>query len=189
MGVVILAGPSGSGKSHLVRKLGWSVLRLDDFYRDVGDPGLPMSSLGIPDWDDPRSWNGAAAVAAIVELCRHGSAQVPTYDIARSRAVGTHVVTTDGRPLIAEGLFAPQIVAACRDAGVLDHAICLRRNRYITFVLRLARDLREGRKSPLTLVRRGWRLLRDEPEIIADAVAQGCVPMHPRDAYALLSSA
>ena len=38
MGVVIVAGPSGSGKSHLGERLGWTVLRLDDFYREGDDP-------------------------------------------------------------------------------------------------------------------------------------------------------
>ncbi len=57
MGVVILAGPSGSGKSHLAARLGWTVLRLDDFYRDADEPDMPRSSLGIVDWDDVESWN------------------------------------------------------------------------------------------------------------------------------------
>ena len=65
---------------------------------------------------------------------------------------------------------------------MLDAAICLRRNRMVTFGLRLGRDLREGRKSPLVLVRRGWRLMKDEPRIVADAVAHGCEPMTPRQA-------
>ncbi len=86
----------------------------------------------------------------------------------------------------AEGLFAPVIVDACRAAGVLDRAICLHRPRLVTFALRLVRDLREGRKPPWVLVRRGWRLLQDEPRIIADAVARGCEPMSPRQARRLL---
>jgi len=187
MGVVILAGPSGSGKSHLAARLGWPVLHLDDFYRDLDAPDMPRSSLGIVDWDDPRSWDAAAAVDAIVQLCRTGEAEVPVYDLSQSRAIGTHTVRTDGKPLIAEGLFAPEIVAVCRAAGVLDHAIVLRRNRLITFALRLVRDLREGRKSPWVLVRRGWRLMLDDPHVIARAVSRGCAPMSPRQAWMLLS--
>ncbi|MDR7087636.1 uridine kinase [Aeromicrobium panaciterrae] len=182
MGVVILAGPSGSGKSHLAARLGWTVLRLDDFYRDADEPDMPRSSLGIVDWDDVGSWNAAAAVDAIKSLCETGSADVPVYDIAVSARTGAHSLTLDGTRFIAEGLFAPAIVDACRAAGILDAAICLRRNRMVTFALRLARDLREGRKSPLVLVRRGWRLMKDEPRIIADAVAHGCMPMTPRQA-------
>lgn len=186
--VVILAGPSGSGKSHLAERLGWTVLRLDDFYHDHDHPGLPLSTLGIVDWDDVRSWNLEAAMTAIEELCRHGRTQVPVYDISVSQAVGTHEVVLNGDRFIAEGLFATDMVAPCREAGVLDAAICLTRPRPVVFWLRLVRDLRESRKPPMTLVRRGWRLMRDQPRVIAEAVAAGCVPMHPRRAYRFLTS-
>lgn len=186
MGVVILAGPSGSGKSHLAERLGWAVLRLDDFYRDAGEPDLPRSSLGIVDWDDVASWNAADAVDAIRTLCKTGLADVPVYDLAASARVGSHTLTLSSDRFIAEGLFAPAIVDACRDAGILDAAICLRRNRMVTFGLRLVRDLREGRKSPWVLVRRGWRLMKDEPRIVADAVRHGCEPMSPRQARRML---
>lgn len=180
MGVVILAGPSGSGKSHLAENLGWMVLRLDDFYRDGDEPDMPRSTLGITDWDDPASWNAQAAVEAILALCTVGSAEVPVYDIAASARIGTRTLGPVGDRFIAEGLFAPLVVDACRDAGILDAAICLRRHRAITFCLRLARDLRESRKSPWVLARRGWRLMRAEPGIVADAVARGCTSMTPR---------
>ena len=186
--VVILAGPSGAGKSHLSDRLGWTVLRLDDFYHPVDHPGLPLSTLGIPDWDDVRSWDLGAAMAAIEELCREGRTQVPVYDISVSRAVGTREVVLTGDRFIAEGLFATDMVAPCRDAGLLDAAICLTRPRPVVFALRLVRDLRESRKPPLTLVRRGWRLMKDQPRIIAAAVAAGCRPMHPRRAYRFLTS-
>lgn len=182
MGVVILAGPSGSGKSHLAAKLGCPVLRLDDFYRDIDEPDMPRSSLGIVDWDDPASWSSADAVGTITELCAVGTVDVPVYDIAASRRTGTQTLSAPEGRFIAEGLFAPVIVDACREANILDAAICLRRNRMITFALRLTRDLREGRKAPWVLARRGWRLMKDEPRIIAEAVAHGCTPMSPRAA-------
>lgn len=184
---MIVAGPSGSGKSHLAATLGWPVLRLDDFYRDGDAPHMPASSLGLVDWDNPASWDAEAAVAAIAELCSTGRAEVPVYDIATSRRTSTQVLHAPGGRFIAEGLFAPEIVDACRDANLLSQAICLHRHRLITFVLRLVRDLREGRKSPWVLARRGWRLLQDEPRIVADAVAHGCTAMSPRRARALLA--
>lgn len=184
---MIVAGPSGSGKSHLAAVLGWPVLRLDDFYRDLDAPDMPVSSLGLVDWDDPASWDAGAAVAAIADLCTTGRAEVPVYDIAASRRTGTQTLHVPEGRFIAEGLFAPVIVDACREAGLLSLAICLHRHRLITFVLRFVRDLREGRKSPWVLVRRGWRLMQDEPRIVADAVAHGCTAMRPSEARRLLS--
>ena len=39
--VVLLAGPSGTGKSSLAALTGLPILRLDDFYKDGDDPTLP----------------------------------------------------------------------------------------------------------------------------------------------------
>ena len=184
--VVVVAGPSGVGKSHLAEVLGWSVLRLDDFYRDGDEPDLPRSSLGIVDWDHVDSWSAADAVGAIAELCASGRTAVPVYDLATSRRTGTRDVSAGSR-FVAEGLFAPAVVTACREAGLLDRAICLRRPAPVTFAMRLVRDLREGRKAPWILVRRGWRLMRAEPAIVRAAVEAGCEPMSPRRARRVLA--
>ncbi len=183
--VVVLAGPSGSGKSRLAARLGLPVLRLDDFYREIIDPDMPRSTGGSIDWDDILSWDLAAAVMAIESLCDHGNAFVPSYDIARSMRTGSNTLTSSDL-FVAEGLFAPEIATACRERGLLAAAICVRHNRFATFILRLVRDLREGRKSPWLLVRRGLRLLHAEPDIVAHATAHGCTPMTPRQAERML---
>jgi uridine kinase len=181
--IVVLAGPSGSGKSRLASRLGLPVLRLDNFYRDGDDASLP-SAFGIVDWDDSASWNHAAAVEAACRLAREGAADVPVYDIPTSRGTGTSLLETGGAPLVvAEGIFAAEVIPDLRDAGVLADAICLTHPSVVTFVRRLTRDLREGRKPPLTLVRRGLSLLRNEPRIVAHQVALGAVPCSPAHAY------
>jgi uridine kinase len=38
------------------------------------------------------------------------------------------------------------------------------------------------------LLRRGWLLMRQEPRIVAHAVASGCVPMTPERAYHRISA-
>src|SRR5882724_2788676 len=65
--VVLLAGPSGSGKTTLAARLGWPVLRLDDFYREGHDPLLPRDDAGRADWDHPAAWNAEDALSAIVK--------------------------------------------------------------------------------------------------------------------------
>ena len=46
---------------------------------------------------------------------------------------------------------------------------------------RLARDLKERRKPPLTLVRRGLTLMRAEPEIVRRQTDLGARPARPTD--------
>lgn len=191
--VVVLAGPSGSGKSRLAERMrhahGWPIVRLDDFYRQDGDPDLPRSSeLGIVDWDHPDSWDRTGAVAALDSLVRHGHATMPVYDIGTSSVVGEHTVRAGPQDLvIAEGIFAAEAIASLRTAGLLHSAWCIRHHRVHTFVLRLVRDLAERRKPPLTLLHRGWVLLREEPRIVARHVALGAHPATPAQAERELS--
>jgi uridine kinase len=181
--VVLLAGPSGSGKSSLARRLGVPVVCLDDFYRAGDDPELPVCSLGIVDWDDPRAWDAERALAALGELIEHGTTEVPIYDLSADGPVGTRPVTLDGAPLvIAEGIFAAELIEACRRDGLLADALCLTHRPTVTFWRRLVRDLRERRKPPWTLLRRGVILLRREPEVVASHVALGAEPVHGHDA-------
>jgi uridine kinase len=191
--VVVLAGPSGAGKSHLAAVTGLPVLRLDDFYRSGDDPALPRithgANAGLVDWDDPRSWHADDAVRAICDLARSGRTVAPVYDIARNGPSGSHEVELGGaRLFVAEGIFAQEVVAACAERGVLAAALCLRQHPLVTFWRRLTRDLRERRKPPLVLLRRGWALMRDQPRVIADAAAHGCTVVSPREAAARISA-
>jgi uridine kinase len=188
--VVLLAGPSGSGKSSLAARTGLPVLRLDDFYKEAGDPTLPLvtGSTDI-DWDSPGSWDADAAVAAIVELCRTGRTTVPVYDIATSARVDTEAFDIDRTPLfVAEGIFAADIVERCQELGVLADALCLRGRPSTTFRRRLARDLREGRKSVGFLLRRGWRLMRAERSIVSHQTTLGAHPCDRDEALVRLAA-
>jgi uridine kinase len=175
---VLLTGPSGSGKSSLAARTGLPVLNLDDFYKEGDDPTLPTLPGGGTDWDSPRSWDADAAVAAIVTAVRGGTAVVPVYSIASSSIVGMTEFELGGAPVfVAEGIFAAEIIERCRAAGVLGDAVCLRGRPVVTAWRRFRRDLREGRKSVPFLLRRGWRLMRREREIVAGQVALGAAPL------------
>lgn len=181
--VILLAGPSGAGKSRLSERLGLPILQLDDFYKDGSDPSLPRFASGIVDWDHPDAWRADDALAAIEDVCRNGGTDHPIYDISANARVGHRELKLEGEVcFVAEGIFAAELVAACGGSGLLGTAICVRRSRWLTFVLRLTRDLRERRKPPLLLVRRGWWLARREPQIVASLVAKGCLALTPRQA-------
>ncbi|MFB9541177.1 MULTISPECIES: uridine kinase family protein [Streptomyces] len=189
--VVLLCGPSGSGKSLLAARSGLPVLRLDDFYKEGDDPTLPLveGSSDI-DWDHPDSWDADTAVTAITELCRTGRTAVPVYDISLSARTGEETVEIGRTPLfLAEGIFAAEIVTRCRELGVLADALCLSRGPVKTFRRRFLRDLKEGRKSVPFLLRRGWRLMRQERSIVARQTTLGAYACDRDEAMGRLAAA
>jgi uridine kinase len=191
--MIVLAGPSGAGKSRLAERIGLPVLRLDDFYKSGGDPTLPRittgANAGLVDWDHPQSWLLDYALAAVGRLCGDGRAEVPVYDIAHDGRCGTQLLDLGGnRFFVAEGIFAQEIVPQCRDRGQVAAAYCVRQHPLVTFWRRLTRDLREHRKPPLVLLRRGFALLRDQRQVVAHAVELGCEPVSPDEAYAAMAA-
>ncbi|MER8099874.1 ATP-binding protein [Kitasatospora sp. NPDC094016] len=175
--VVLLSGPSGSGKSSLAERSGLPVLQLDDFYKDGDDPTLPLLPDGAVDWDSPLAWHRDQAVAAIRGLYETGRADVPVYSIPDNGRIATRALELDGAPaFIAEGIFAAEITAECAAEGLLGDALCLRNGALTTAWRRLRRDVREGRKSLPVLLRRGWRLMRAERSIVGRQVTLGSHP-------------
>lgn len=183
--MILLAGASGSGKSRVARLSGCPQLALDDFYFDGDHPALPHT-LGIVDWDDIASWDFSGALAAVTALCHTGRSSVPVYDIATNARVGRRELNL-GRSsrFLAEGVFAADLVAACQEASLHVEALYLDRPRNVTLALRFVRDLREHRKPPWVLVRRGLARWRAEPEIRRHALELGCRPVSMREALAL----
>ncbi len=195
--VIVVAGPSGSGKSvlcaRLATRLHVPVVNLDDFYKDGDDPTLPRVHLPagptMVDWDHPESWSCEDALEALERLCTEGSAAIPVYDIAHDGRVGHRELSLTGADLVvAEGIFADRIVDGCRSRGLLAEAVCVRNPRLVTFVRRLTRDLREARKPPWVLLRRGLALLRSEPAVVERARRAGCRVMTADEAFALLTA-
>lgn len=183
--VILLAGASGSGKSRLATHSGRPRLSLDDFYFNGDHDALPRT-LGIVDWDSIASWDVDGALDAIVGLCAVGWAVVPQYDIAANARIGVRRLDLGEAPcFVAEGVFAPDLVGPCRAAGVVVDALYLDRHRSITLLLRLARDLKERRKPPWVLLRRGLARWRAEPEIRRHALELGCRPVSMRQALAI----
>ena len=127
--VILLAGPSGSGKTSLLRRVGAKRLKLDDFYRDGDEAGMPLVGGGITggagpgprgagsreasriDWDHPDSWDAERAMRAILDLCAVGRTEVPIYSIPCNAAVGRAGLDIGrAHAFVAEGVFAAELI-------------------------------------------------------------------------------
>jgi uridine kinase len=195
--VILLTGPSGSGKSRLAARSGLPVLRLDDFYKEAL-PGVPLPLLpgatgtgaSHVDWDSPASWDADAALTAITALSATGTAEVPVYDTAASAVRGHRTLSLDGaRAFVAEGVFAAELAARCGESGLLADTLCLCRGRALTAALRFWRDVREARKPLPVLVRRGLRLARAERAFVERQLALGARACGMREALARIAAA
>ena len=198
--VILLAGPSGSGKTSLLRRVGAKRLKLDDFYRDGDEAGMPLVGGGITggagrqeamsriDWDHPDSWDAERAMRAILDLCAVGRTEVPVYSIPDNAVVGRAGLDIGrAHAFVAEGVFAAELIDRCRAEGVLAAALVLRRPRIATWWFRLRRDLVERRKPPAVLLRRGLRLALEEPERIQDWMERGCRAVSRRQCEAAIA--
>lgn len=187
--IILLAGASGSGKSRVARRAGCPHVALDDFYHD-GDHGDLPHTLGIVDWDDVRSWDLSAAVAALRTMVCDGEVDLPVYRIEANARTGTRHLDLAGSPVVvAEGIFAPDLIGPCRAAGLEVEAVWLDRGRTLTAILRFVRDLREARKPPWVLIRRGIALWHAEPGQRARALDAGCRPRSLDASCALITGA
>lgn len=86
--------------------------------------------------------------------------------------------------IVAEGVFAIELLPLLRRAGIPAQAIYLDRPGLLVSWLRLRRDLALKRKPPLVLLRRGWALWRSQPALKRKAVAAGFTPLRMRAALA-----
>lgn len=176
--VVLLVGPSGCGKTFLAREAGLPILALDDFYRPATSPAMPIGADGQIDWEDPASWDGDAAAAALERLCCDDAVEVPDYSFHENRAVGTKHLDRGGSPIVlAEGIFAAELIERLRADGLLREALLIRQGRWKTFANRLVRDIREARKSRWYLVRQGLAKTMAEPAVVRHQLELGATPM------------
>lgn len=162
--VILLGGPSGSGKSYLASKYGNPHLPLDEYYRQISEDGhpvaFPRTAYGEIDWDHSGTWNKEAALRAIDELLETGRTMVPNYSIATSSYNGHREIRSDKGPIVAEGIFLYELLEPLRNKGINVQAYYVDEPALVTGIRRFVRDLAQRRKPVLFLLKRGYALFR-----------------------------
>ena len=119
--VVMLTGPSSSGKTTTAHKLAAAlrgagvesaVVSLDNFFKNVQDyPRLPD---GRPDYESVDALDIPAILRALASLIETGRAEIPDFDFNREQRVcGTLEVSVGRGVAVVEGIHAlnPRLVA------------------------------------------------------------------------------
>ena len=116
--------------------------------------------------------NGSAARVARRSRC---TTSPPTDRSARTSS------TWARRPSSPRGSSPRSSLRSCRERGLLLDAIVVQRDRWKNLVRRAARDLKDRRKPPGTIMRRGMHLYRVEQVVVDRATAAGCRPLGARE--------
>jgi uridine kinase len=91
-GVVLIGGPSGSGKSYLIRRLqelagdrNLVTIEGDNYFRDVDDPNYPKLENGNHYFDHFEALDSEGLKTNIEQLIEDGKAKIPIYDFGAVR--------------------------------------------------------------------------------------------------------
>lgn len=183
--VILLAGPSSSGKTTTANKLSEEFLKiginapvvsLDDFF--LGKENYPKLPDGSPDMEALEALDLPLINKLVKELMETGEAVFPTFDFATSRRSDvTHTVTLgEGGVLILEGLHAinPRLLDSISENKIFRLFVSVRTKylddekevlvpKDVRLIRRMVRDHKFRNHSPLeTLL--SWRDVLDGEE-------------------------
>ena len=113
--VVLIAGPSSSGKTTFCKKLTYAIqqqglqplsISLDDYYGDSAN--APLDEEGKPDWESLYALNLPMLQEHIATLLEGGGIRLPHYDFTTSRSTITdqHLRLLPDNVLLVEGIHA-----------------------------------------------------------------------------------
>lgn len=158
-----IAGPSGSGKSELSRRLagvtGAPVVSLDSYYRDLSH--LSLEQRAATNFDEPASLDDGLLLAQCHALFDGQTIDVPHYDFScHTRVPGTQRVEP-GETVIIEGLFT----LYWNDLRHLLHAaVYVDLEDAVCYARRLARDVRERGRTPESVEQQYFSTVRPMAE-------------------------
>lgn len=142
--VVCIAGQSCSGKTTLAQALaecnkGVSLLKMDDWFRDINDQGMPLAENGTVSFDWPQSYRWMEMQKSIVSLANGREIVYPSYDLASNKRLPENDwIMRPGKLIVVEGLYSILFCAdlAFKRINVWTHA---------PFFVRLQRRLQRDR--------------------------------------------
>ena len=113
--VVMLAGPSASGKTTTAKMLGEElenlgrpaqIVSMDDFY--LGEARVPRTPRGKPDFECVEALDIETIERCIGELLKTGESDIPTFDFTKSEPTGNtvHISLKGDKIAIIEGIHA-----------------------------------------------------------------------------------
>lgn len=153
--VVAVAGGSCSGKSYFCEKLvetltefniSQTKLILDDYFRDISDPQLPVGGGGLPLFDSPDSYQETEIKEHLLALVSGKTVECPVYDLTRNkRSYKKTVSKNPSEVIIVDGLFAIDIV---RSINVPSRYVFLDTSGLLRLKRRINRDVGRFNISP-----------------------------------------
>jgi len=161
--IIGVAGPSGSGKSELSRRLaavtGSQIISLDSYYRDLG--ALPFEERARTNFDEPESLDDELLLSHFAALASGNAIDVPIYDFATHARVPGGVRVEPGATVIVEGLFTLYWSELRQH---LHASVYVDLEDEICFARRLARDIRERGRTPECVERQYFATVRPMAE-------------------------
>ncbi len=150
--IVSICGPSGGGKSFLVRKFTNCVtVSTDDFY--LGKSQLRPDANGAYNFDTPEAVNleaCAEALRSLATLIPGSHIMVPDYDMRISEPVGSKVIIAPDETaiVVVEGIFAfhPPLL------DLADFRIFVEPPPEVILARRYKRDTEERGRTPLSIL-------------------------------------
>jgi uridine kinase len=182
---VAVAGPSGSGKSHLAQVLVEAIgpetcglISMDSYYKDLSH--LLFAERQLVNFDHPSALDEVRWASDLESLCRGESARIPIYDFT------THTRAAEERnwqpkPVVMiEGLFALTMEPATRPFDLrvyldVNADTCLAR-RVARDVVERGRDEADVRMAFEQFVRPSISAVIEPQKVLADLVLDGTFP-------------
>ncbi len=137
-----IAGPSGSGKSELSRRLAKRlhapVISMDSYYKELGH--LSLAERAEVNFDEPASIDDGLLREQLAELRKGLTVEIPHYDFAAHTRTARTARLEPGEVVILEGLFTLYWEEMRR---LFQTMVYVDLEDEICFARRLARDVRE----------------------------------------------